>query len=166
MTKFLKLSIKFIFIFFILLAIFKNLSHIEVKSSQMLIWRRLSTWQTCDKLVTNDKKIGQMAFCRMVWPNNFINLSQILSHGTKLWQTGDKICYTIFWIVLILIVIHRTEYYGKNVNMTYRTSYNITFVYWGKIKVLCKLVRYYSVTYKINVYNRRNLLIVCYWCYL
>ena len=90
---------KFFFIFFILLAIFKNLSHFKVKSSQTLIWRCLSTWQTCDKLVTNDKKMGQMAFCLMVWPNNFINLSQILSHGTKMWQTGDKIWKNVtnFW---------------------------------------------------------------------
>ena len=51
----------------------------------------------------------------VTWDKNVTNWGQNLSYD--------------FWIVLILIVIHRTEYYGKNVNMTYRTSYNITFVY-------------------------------------
>ena len=101
---------KFIFIFFILLAIFKNLSHFKVKSHQTLRWRRLSTWQTCDKLVTNDKKMWQMVFCLLVWPNIFINLSQILSHGTKMWQTGDKICHTISWCFILFVYIEKISW--------------------------------------------------------
>ena len=81
---------KFIFIFFILLAIFKNLSHFNVKSSQTLIWRCLSTWQTCDKLVTNDKKMWQMAFCLIVWPNNFIICHKFCHMGQNCDKLGTK----------------------------------------------------------------------------
>ena len=113
---------KFIFIFFILLAIFKNLSHFKVKSRQTLRWRRLSTWQTCDKLVTNDKKMWQMVFLSVgltkyfykfvtnfvTWDKNVTNWGQNLSYDFLMFYSfclhrEDKLKLVILfrWFVYI-----------------------------------------------------------------